>query len=160
MNQVNPPQRMVRRRFVFLAAAGGAAAVVSTCLSGKRSSSTTATDFAPGTALFQNSAFAVDRRSDGLTISTTTATGQRIAFRVDADAKVLWDQIPTLVQHQAGRKITVAKLLDLAANKVRGRDPTVVRREAQAFLREALRGNLILKPGGRIALFRKTSNSA
>jgi hypothetical protein len=151
MNENEESKRVTRRRFVLIGAAGGVAVLSGLYLAtsrGQRKSASTELD--EGTVLFRNPAFRLEKNSKDPVLITKTTKGQRIAFRMDQEAKALWDAIPTAAQYHKGKETTLAQLLTLMVNKFRERDASVVRQEACAFLREALSAGVVLRPGAKV----------
>ena len=151
MNESIESKGVTRRRFVLVGAAGGAAVLVGLYLNtSRRDRKSTSTELDERTVLFRNPAFRSGKTPADPFVTTTTVKGRPIAFRMDAEAKALWDVIPTAAEFQKGRETTVAQLLTLMVNKYRERDASVVRQEALAFLREALLAGVVLKPGAKV----------
>jgi hypothetical protein len=146
MNVTTTPKKVSRRRFVGFTVVVGAAAVAGASLFQSRRQGACAVGFAPDTPLVRNPAFTA-QRSNGLILSTTTSKGERIAFRMDAEAKMLWDNIPKLTNQSGPIGTTVGQLVDFALAKYRERDASIVRREVRAFLQAGLQAGIIMKPG-------------
>ena len=151
MNENEESKRVTRRWFVLIGAASGVAVLSGLYLASSRGQrKSTSTELDEGTVLFRNPAFRSEKNSKDPVLITKTTQGERIAFRMDPEAKALWDAIPTATQFHKGKETTVAQLLTFAVDKYRRRDASVVRQEAYAFLREALSAGVVLRPGAKV----------
>ena len=151
MSETKTTKPLSRRRFVLISAVGGASLLTGLYLAASRRDRTsTSRELDERTVLFRNPAFRSGRTPKDPTVTTITAKGQQIAFRMDAEAKALWDAIPTAAGFHKGEETTVAQLLKLMVDKFREREASQVRREAFAFLQQALAAGVVLKPGARV----------
>jgi len=159
MTNVKTPRRTTRRRFVASALVAGAATITGLSLLHSRRRAALESGFSPETPLVRNAAFSA-QRSDGLILGTRTAKGERIAFRLDAQSRELWQSVCSPEEYQAGKRITARQLLDAVVRKHPEQDSRVVRREASDFLKAALEAGLIAKPGIRVCVVRRSKSSA
>jgi hypothetical protein len=159
MRETTSPKQVSRRRFVGITVVAGAAAAAGWGLFRTRRQSPRAMGFAPGTPLVRNPAFSA-QGSKGITLATTTPKGERIAFRLDAEGRELWQSIPSLEEYREGKRMTAAQLLDAMIAKYPGRDAKVVRREASEFLTAALRAGIMVKPGVKVCVVTRVRKPA
>jgi hypothetical protein len=151
MNESNTTKQVTRRRFVLISAASGAAVLAGLYwITPRRRGKSAGTELGDSTVLFRNPAFRSGKPPAAPHLTATSVKGQPIAFRLDAEGKALWEVIPTAAEFHRGRQATVGQLLTLMVDKYRERDASLVRREASAFLQQALAAGVVLKPGAKV----------
>lgn len=161
MNKITTPKQVSRRRFVGITLATGVVAAAGlSFFHSRRKNTRSMMDFSPDTPLVRNPAYTVVPRSNGLILAATNSKRERIAFRMDAQARELWQSVPSTEEHRDGKRVTAAQILDAIVEKFPGQDAFAIRQEASEFLEAALLAGIIVKPGMKICVVNRVKKPA
>jgi hypothetical protein len=106
----------------------------------------------PVTLLIRNPAFTKKKVGDSSALCATTKRRKTVAYRMDAEAEFVWDEIPSAEDHLRGVKLTCDELQQKAVKKYASRDPQAVRKEVLALLEESMKEGVLLDPSKRAYL--------
>ncbi len=126
---------------------GGAAAAAGITWSSGRRKAESRRQLSGDVVLAKNPAFSRQSTPRGGVVATNTTDGTRIAYRLDSEAEFMLSNVVDVQQYHDGRRVSVSHLLDLAVKQYADRSPSLVRKEAMAFLTDAVQACVIMAPG-------------